>query len=145
MTCTQLKLLLLDYSLFDYIEEFYSFYINNKLVADWRLIEKLIIRKYKLNLNNADSLKFYANLMNFGGFCDWKIFSTPNYEELLDFKFNLNSDKKIRIFLNNHYYVEQPKLFKYTIRTVFTEYDFLFRYSQLPKYKNKYYIIYRNL
>lgn len=154
MNKSHLKLILLDYSYYDYIEEFQSYYVYNKLFANWRLIEKFVNNR-KLKITNLQSLMFYMNLLNFGSFCDWKIVSTSIKDPIINLVYSKFNKKHTNIDWG--YYSHDLKIFRFEINTIFSSIDMLFHESDWSwpmfnevntmKYRNNhnYNIIYREI
>lgn len=76
MNKTVAKLILLDYNNWEYVKEFKGCRIDDKFCVNIHDIYKLTRIIYKLQIHNYNSIVFYMNLLNFGGFCDWKVIDT---------------------------------------------------------------------
>lgn len=77
MNNIELKIFLLGYSNLDYIEELQSYYVDNKLIASLKMIERFV-NKYKLKITDLDSLLYNMNMLKFGSIDNWDIITLSN-------------------------------------------------------------------
>lgn len=99
---TTAKLILLGCDNFEYINDFNSYFIYNKLYASSIKIREFIDNNY-LKIHNYNTIVFYMNLLNFGGYCDWRVKTDNSLISIRKFTNTKNNNTKISDIIELNY------------------------------------------